>query len=94
MLKIKRIDDFDKMLEELCKEEVDILPMIKQRIKWFQKNPNDTRLDNHSLSKRLTGKYAFSIDDDIRIIYEKVGKSTVRFLAIGRHGKVYRKKSN
>ena len=37
----------------------------------------------------MKGKFAFSITNDIRIIYEWLGKNTVRFLAIGGHKKVY-----
>jgi len=40
----------------------------------------------------MKGKFAFSITDDIRIVYEWLGKSTVRFLAIGEHEKVYTSK--
>ncbi len=57
-----------------------------------QKNPNDTRLDNHQLTKRMEGKWAFSITDDIRIVYEWLGKNTARFLAIGGHSKIYSQK--
>jgi len=39
----------------------------------------------------MKGKWAFSVTDDIRIVYEWLGKTTVRFLAIGRHSKVYKK---
>ncbi len=37
----------------------------------------------------MKGKFAFSITGDMRIIYEWLGKNTVRFLAIGGHKKVY-----
>ncbi len=69
----------------LLKEE------IVKRVTWFRKNPDDLRLDSHKLTKRLKGKFAFSITGDIRIIYERLRKNTVRFLAIGPHNKVYRK---
>ncbi|MBI2086543.1 hypothetical protein HYT74_04330 [Candidatus Daviesbacteria bacterium] len=58
------------------------------------KNPQDTRLKNHSLTGRMIGKWAFSITGDIRIVYEWLGKTAVRFLAIGGHKKVYRRKSS
>ncbi len=37
----------------------------------------------------MKGKWAFSITDDIRIVYEWKTKNVVRFLAIGGHEKVY-----
>jgi len=93
MIKIERTGKFNQLLDELrldpeLKEEID------QRIRWFQKNPHDTRLGNHKLTQRMLGKWAFSITDDIRIVYEWLGETTVRFLAIGGHKKVYRRKAN
>lgn len=67
------------------KEKIDII------VGLFRKNPKDTRLDSHELKRRMEGKWAFSITDDIRIIYRWVGKNTAEFLAIGGHKKVYGK---
>lgn len=80
------------MLNELTSQDESLEQIIAERIKWFQGNPQDTRLDNHPLTKRLKSKWAFSITDDLRIVYEWVGKTTVRFLAIGGHKKVYKRK--
>ena len=66
--------------------------LYKEKVILFKKNPDDTRLDNHPLKRAMKGKWAFSITDDIRIIYEKIGPQTVRFLAIGKHTEVYGKK--
>ena len=89
MIKIKRVGEFNLQLNELVHKNVRILPLINQRIRFFQNNSEDTRLRNHALTKRMKGKYAFSITDDIRIIYKYLGKNTVRFLAIGSHKEVY-----
>lgn len=89
MVKVKRPGKFDQMLENLCAENIELRKDVEQCIVWFKRNPNDTRLDNHPLLKSLEGKWAFSITKDIRIIYEWVGKSTVRFLAIGGHNEIY-----
>lgn len=74
-----------------------MMPTIKLtvdgRTRLFEKNHTDTRLQNHPLHKRLEGKWAFSVNEDIRIVYEWIGKTTVRFLAIGRHETVYKKSS-
>ncbi len=80
------------MLDELCEENGELEQIINHQIQWFCKNPNDSRLDNHALTKKLEGEWAFSITDDIRIVYEWLGKTTVRFLAIGGHKRVYRRK--
>lgn len=62
---------------------------VDARVHWFRNNPNDTRLRNHKLHKDLKGKWAFSVTGEIRIVYEWIGKTTVRFLAIGTHQDVY-----
>lgn len=91
MLKIRVTSEFDRDLEDLLNSEPDLEVNIKQRIKWFRRNPEDTRLDNHPLTGRLIDKWAFSITGDIRIVYEWLGKTTARFLVIGSHIKVYQK---
>lgn len=92
MIKVKWAGKFNKLLDELYVENPELELEVIKRIQWFRSNPDDTRLDNHPLTKRLEGKWAFSITDNIRIVYEWLGKTTVRFLAIGGHGKVYKRK--
>lgn len=47
MINIKRRGDFSEMLDELTSQEERLEQIINQRIKWFQGNPQDSRLDNH-----------------------------------------------
>ena len=91
MVKIKEAGSYDRALEDLLFENPDLDKEIEKRIIWFKKNPKDTRLDNHPLTKGMMGKWAFSITDDIRIVYKWFSKTTLRFLAIGPHAKVYPK---
>lgn len=92
MIKIKITGIFDKQLVNLYSSHQSLQIIIQERIKLFQQNPQDTRLKNHALTKRLKGKYSFSITSDIRIIYVWVGENTVRFLAVGTHNQVYGRK--
>lgn len=94
MLKIEFTGPYYETLQELLKEQPDLSAEIDRRVKLFLKNSKDTRLYNHSLTGRLEGRWAFSITSDIRIVYEILGKNTVRFLAIGGHAKVYGKSGN
>lgn len=91
MVKIKFTGKYQKNLSGLLVDNPLIRDEIDKRVGWFVNNPNDTRLDNHSLTGRMESKWAFSITPDIRIVYESLGKNTVRFLAIGIHGRVYKK---
>lgn len=90
MVKINRSGKYESDLKSLLIKDAKLDREIEKRIIWFRKNPEDTRLDNHLLSKSMEGKWAFSINDDIRIVYEWVGNKTVRFLAIGIHQFVYK----
>ena len=94
---IIRVDfsaEYIRNLQELYSENSIIKEEIEKRIKWFCKKPSDERLEDHPLRGELFGKQAFSITDDIRIVYKWVGKNRVKFLAIGGHSKVYGKKVN
>ena len=68
--------------------------MTAQKVLMFAQKPYDSRLKNHSLQRRMKGKWAFSVDDDVRIIYQWSDKKTARFLAIGGHEIVYGRKNN
>ncbi|MBI2334328.1 hypothetical protein HYU96_00850 [Candidatus Daviesbacteria bacterium] len=92
MIKVKQAGKFTKLLDELYVENPELEIEVSKRIRWFQDNPEDSRLDNHVLTKRMKSKWAFSITDDIRIVYEWLGKTTVRLLAIGGHKKAYKRK--
>lgn len=91
MVKVKRSGKFDIQLRELSLRDLELNKLIEKRVLLFMNNPGDTRLDNHPLTKRMSGKWAFSVTDDIRIVYEWLSKTTVRFKEIGTHKEVYTK---
>lgn len=91
MVKVKFRGSFNVMYRSLIEKDPELSDLIADRIRMFEKNPNDTRLKNHVLKRGLKGKWAFSITSDMRIVYEWVAKNTVRFLAIGPHKSVYPK---
>jgi len=91
MLKVEYTGLFRQKLRKLLEEQPKLRVTVQERTALFRTNPNDTRLANHALRKRLLDKWAFSITDDIRIVYCFMGKKTVRFLAIGTHATVYKK---
>lgn len=79
MIRLVKSGNYLRMLDEI--NNIDLYLLISQKIKIFINNPNDTRLKNHLLKKRMAGKYAFSITGDIRIVYEWIGKNKVRFFS-------------
>lgn len=89
MIRYQASENYYQNLNELLQESPELIEVIDLHIKWFSNNSDDTRLDDHELTKKMKGKSAFSITGDIRIIYKWLGKNEVRFLAIGGHPKVY-----
>lgn len=91
MFKIERTGSYEQMLQHLTEKNEELAETIQLHVKLFQRNPDDTRLDNHELHGRMEGRFAFAVTEDIRIVYRLVGKNTVRFLAVGTHAMVYQK---
>jgi len=91
MVKVKLSGKFNANYKELISSDSKLESVIWSRIAIFLNKSSDTRLRNHKLKGKLKGKWAFSITEDIRIVYEWKSKNVVRFLAIGRHEKVYGK---
>ncbi len=86
---IKTSGKFDRQKKDLLLQQPELKTPIFDSIRQFQKNPKDTRLGAHPLKRKMTGTYAFSVTDDIRIIFEKTGPQTVRFIGIGTHPQMY-----
>lgn len=93
MIKIRFAGKFWQDYKELLSDSPNLETIFDSRIGLFRVNHNDTRLNNHALTKRLEGKWALNITDDVRVVYEWVGKRTARFLLIGGHKKVYQKQT-
>lgn len=90
MIKIRVSGKFDLGYKRLTLSEPELKKVVWTKIKIFRKKPLDSRLCNHPLKGKLKGKWAFSITDNIRIVYEWKTKNVVRFLALGKHEDVYR----
>jgi len=90
MIKVQLSGRFHQIYKGFTKHP-ELRALVFHKIDLFKRNPDDSRLRNHKLTGRMEGKWSFSIDGDIRIVYEWIGKSTVRFLAIGAHKEVYSK---
>ena len=58
-------------------------------MKIFLENPFFPQLRIHKLSGKLVGQWAFSVDDDCRIVFEFVGKDQVLLIDVGSHDEVY-----
>ena len=91
-MKVVSTGKFEWMLEQLGVHDDKAFLLAQTQIARLRKNPKDSRLEAHPLRKRLKGKLAFRVTDDVRVVFEWLGKNTVRLLAIGGHKKVYSKR--
>ena len=60
--------------------------LVKQRIKIFLTDP--VAVKDHALIGQKAGKRSFSVNGDMRIIYEDLGDRYL-FIDIGSHNQVY-----
>jgi mRNA-degrading endonuclease YafQ of YafQ-DinJ toxin-antitoxin module len=89
MIHLQKTEAYLVGLKRLHNQAPELDKEVEERIGWFVKKPKDERLANHPLGGDMTGLYAFSITDDIRITYQWLGKNRARLLAIGTHEEVY-----
>ena len=59
------------------------------KMESFLENPFIPQLRTHKLSGQLAGLWAFSIDDDCRIVFEFIDKDQVLLIDVGSHDEVY-----
>jgi len=60
-----------------------------EKMEFFLENPFFPQLRTHKLSGKLAGQWAFSVDDDCRIVFEFVGEDRVLLIDVGSHDEVY-----
>ena len=64
-------------------------PEVKEKIDLFKNKRNHKNLKVHKLKGNLKNTYAFSVNYQIRIVFEYETKKTVNLLYIGNHDSVY-----
>lgn len=74
-----------KFLREYKKLSIPIKRLAEKREQIFRINQYDPRLKTHALQNKLKGFSAFSINYQIRVIFEFVDANTVWFHSVGSH---------
>lgn len=79
---------FEKQFKKLT-------PVLRKKVQaalaQFLRNPHDPHLRNHELKGALTGKRAFWVTGDVRVIFEVHGDYiVVMVLGVGTHSQMYR----
>jgi len=78
---------FIKESKRLSREEK---KQLSVRVKWFQNNPNDSRLKNHPLAGKLQGYFSFSLTYSKRVVYFWTKKEEAVLIGVGGHDQIYR----
>lgn len=65
--------------------EQDLQEEILEKIELFKDRGNHKSLKTHKLKGRLSGRFSFSVNYKVRIIFSYLSKKEVVFLAIGDH---------
>ncbi|MDD5138801.1 MAG: type II toxin-antitoxin system YafQ family toxin [Verrucomicrobiales bacterium] len=60
-----------------------------RRLEIFRDNPLDARLRTHKLSGELREHWSFTIEYDVRVVFQFASKNRAVFQDIGTHDEVY-----
>ena len=84
---------WDEGFKRSYRKRIQRFPHLKKRfwekLEVFLENPYASPLRTHRLSGKLSGQWAFSIDDDYRVIFEFISEGTVLLIDFGTHDEVY-----
>jgi addiction module RelE/StbE family toxin len=89
MKQIKRYKTFEKHFKLRISPNEKMTKQFEQRLEQFIKGELGYPINDHSLTGKLSGKRAFSIAGDIRVVYIELEEFII-FLDIGSHNQVYR----
>ncbi|NIA02010.1 MAG: type II toxin-antitoxin system mRNA interferase toxin, RelE/StbE family [Nitrospirae bacterium] len=77
-------------LKQFNKFSVALQDEIEEKIELFKKDPTHPSLKSHKLRGRLKGRFSFSVNYRIRIVFACLSKKDVVLLSVGGHD-VYQK---
>jgi addiction module RelE/StbE family toxin len=79
-----------KFYKDLKKSPREVKEKTAIALEKFVLNPYDATLHNHPLHGVWNGHHSINITGDIRAVYVFVDSTTVRFIALGSHSRLYR----
>jgi len=82
-------DGFKRRYKKRVKRSGELQRQFWKRMEVFLTDPFSSQLRTHKLSGKLQGLWAFSIDDDHRVVFEFIDQQRVLLIDIGSHDEVY-----
>ena len=89
MIEIAFHNSFLRAFKKRIKPFPDLEQQFWEKLELFRENIFNEKLKTHKLSGKLKDYLSFSINFDIRVIFEFYGKNKVIFIDIGTHKEVY-----
>ena len=80
--------NFEKHYKQRIEPQPKLVRQFSARYKLFLSGERGKPLDDHALSGSLQGRRAFSVANDIRVVYIEL-EDKIIFLDIGTHNQVY-----
>ncbi|MGA7878107.1 MAG: type II toxin-antitoxin system mRNA interferase toxin, RelE/StbE family [Desulfoferrobacter sp.] len=80
---------FKRSYNKRIKNKPDVRNKFWERMTVFLSDPFARELRTHKLSGKLTGLWAFSVDDDYRVIFDFTSQNQLLLIDIGTHEEVY-----
>ncbi|MEK7561637.1 MAG: type II toxin-antitoxin system mRNA interferase toxin, RelE/StbE family [Patescibacteria group bacterium] len=89
MRTIERHKHFEKNFHTRIASDPKLVKQFEERLLLFIEGVSNYPVYDHSLGGKLTGKRAFSIAGDVRVVY-KIVDGVCIFVDIGSHNQVYK----
>ncbi len=89
MTEISFSSSFLKAFKRKARTKPALEKRFREKLAIFRLNPFDPRLATHKLSGRLRGRWSFSIDYDVRVVFSFDESNRAVFADIGTHDEVY-----
>ena len=82
-------EGFKRSYKKRVKVDSNLKKKFWTRMEIFSDDPFANQLKTHKLSGKIKGYWAFSVDDDCRVVFEFIGEDSVLLVDIGSHDEVY-----
>jgi len=88
---IKAIWDggFKRSYKKRIKIDSNLKKKFWEKMEIFLNDPFSNQLKTHKMSGKLKGFWAFSVDDDCRVVFEFIGDDSALLIDVGSHDEVY-----
>ncbi len=89
MTEIAFSSSFKRAFKKRIEGRKDLEEKFWKRLEIFKANPRDLRLRTHKLSGDLREYWSFTVEYDIRVVFQFASENRVVFQDIGTHDEVY-----